>query len=144
VSLYVREAGDDSLPLGESYPLARRAHRDEYPDDRDWMRETQIRLIAAVMGSHGAIEYGESLAGTPMEKHAANGLKIQREKYEEAVRKLAEYTAAGALLSLDARLTLIRAAGGDQQKIIQPPSPADLSTADTGKPEGNKNHGRIP
>jgi len=118
MSLYVRVSGDDSLPLGEDYPLTRRAWRDEYPDDRDWMRETQIRLIAAVMSSHSAIEYGESLAGTPMEKHAAAGLKIQREKYEESIRKLAEYTSAGALLDPDAGLTLIRAAGGDQKKII--------------------------
>jgi hypothetical protein len=119
MSLYVRVSGDDSLPLGEDYPTPRRFPGNEYPDDRDRMREVQIRLIAAVMGSHGAIEYGESLAGTSMEKHAAAGLKIQREKYEESVRKLAEYTSAGAVLSLDARVTLIRAAGGDQQKIIQ-------------------------
>lgn len=118
MSLYVRMSGDDSLPLGEDYPMPRRFSGNEYPDDRDRMREEQIRLIAAVMGAHGAIEYGESLAGTAMEKHAANGLKIQREKYEESVRKLAEYTSAGALLGLDARMTLIRAAGGDQQKII--------------------------
>lgn len=118
MSLYVRMSGDDSLPLGENYPMPSRVSRDEYPDDRDWMREVQIRLIAAVMGSHGAIEYGESLAGTPMEKHVADGLRIQREKYEESVRRLAEYTAAGATLSRDARETLIRAAGGDQQQII--------------------------
>lgn len=118
MSLYVRMSGDNSLPLGEDYPMLRRTHRDEYPDDRDWMREVQIRLIAAVMGAHGAIEYGESLAGTSMEKHAANGLKIQREKYAQSVSRLAEYTSAGALLSQEARETLIRAAGGDQQKII--------------------------
>jgi hypothetical protein len=69
------------------------------------------------MSAHGCIEYGESLAGTPMEKHAADGLKIQREKYTEAVSRLAEYTAGGALPWED-RLTLIRAAGGDQKKII--------------------------
>lgn len=118
MSLYVQVSGDNSLPLGEDYPMPRRVHRDEYPDDRDWMREVQIRLIAAVMGAHGAIEYGESHAGTPMEKHAANGLKIQREKYDVAISRLAEYTSAGAVLSQEARETLIRAAGGDQQKII--------------------------
>jgi len=119
MSLYVRVSGDDSLPLGEDYPTPRRFPGNEYPDARDRMREVQIRLIAAVMGSHGAIEYGESLAGTPMEKQAAAGLRIQREKYADAVEALALYTASGALLSPEARRTLIRAAGGDQQKIIQ-------------------------
>lgn len=118
MSLYVQVSGDDSLPLGEDYPVPRRFSGNEYPDDRDRMREEQIRLIAAVMSSHGAIEYGESHAGTPMEKHAANGLKIQREKYAESVSRLAEYTSAGAVLSSEARETLIRAAGGDQQKVI--------------------------
>lgn len=119
MSLYVRKFGDNSPPLGEDYPTPRRFPGNEYPDDRTRMQEVQIRLIAAVMGSHGAIEYGESLAGTNMEKHAAAGLKIQREKYAESVRKLAEYTAAGATLSQEARETLICTAGADQQKIIQ-------------------------
>ncbi len=118
MSLYVSYAEDKIPPLGEDYPPTPRTFRDEYPDDRDWMREVQIRLISSVMSAHGCIEYGESLAGTSMEKHAADGLKIQREKYVEAVSKLAEYTSAGAVLSREARETVIRAAGGDQKKII--------------------------
>lgn len=117
MSLYVRVSGDDSLPLGEDYPTPFPGGSPSYVRNR--MREVQIRLIAAVMSSHGAIEYGKSLAGTPKEKHAAAGLNIQRAEYLRAVRALAGYTSAGATLSTDARETLIRAAGGDQQKIIQ-------------------------
>lgn len=119
MALYVQMAGDDTPPLGEDFPVPPRFPDNAYPDDTVRLREVQIRLISAVMSSYGAIRYGESLAGTAMEKHAVNGLAIQREKYEGALRRLAEYTHTdGPGLTVEGRIELIRAAGEDQKKII--------------------------